>query len=57
MQAFRKLLGTNDMLAYMSMMAPRLLELRRVLKPDRQPLPALRPHGQSLPEAVTRFDL
>ena len=33
MQAFRKLLGTNDMLAYMSMMAPRLLELRRVLKP------------------------
>lgn len=33
MQAFRKLLGTNDMLAYISMMAPRLVELRRVLKP------------------------
>ena len=33
MQAFRKLLGTNDMLAYVSMMAPRLVELRRVLKP------------------------
>ena len=33
MQAFRKLLGTNDMLAYMSMMAPRLVELRRGLKP------------------------
>ena len=33
MQAFRKLLGTNDMLAYMSMMAPRLVKLRRVLKP------------------------
>ena len=33
MQAFRKLLGSNDMLAYMSMMAPRLVELRRVLKP------------------------
>ena len=33
MQAFRKLLGTNDMLAYMSMMAPRLVELRRVMKP------------------------
>ena len=32
MQALRKLLGTNDMLAYMSMMAPRLVELRRVLK-------------------------
>ena len=34
MRAFRKLLGTNDMLAYMSMMAPRLVELRRALKPS-----------------------
>ena len=33
MQAFRKLLGGNDMLAYLSMMTPRLVELRRVLKP------------------------
>ena len=33
MQAFRKLLGDSDMLAYLSMMAPRLVELRRVLKP------------------------
>jgi len=33
MQAFRQLLGDNDMLAYLSMMAPRLVELRRVLKP------------------------
>lgn len=33
MQAFRQMLGTNDMLAYLSMMAPRLVELRRVLKP------------------------
>jgi len=33
MQAFRKLLGESDMLAYLSMMAPRLVELRRVLKP------------------------
>jgi DNA modification methylase len=33
MQAFRKFLGTNDMLAYLSMMAPRLAQLRRVLKP------------------------
>ena len=30
--AFRAFLGTNDMLAYLSMMAPRLVELRRVLK-------------------------
>ena len=33
MIAFRRLLGTNDMLAYLSMMAPRLVELWRVLKP------------------------
>lgn len=33
MQAFRRFLGANDMLAYLTMMAPRLLELRRVLKP------------------------
>lgn len=33
MQAFRGFLGSNDMLAYLTMMAPRLVELRRVLKP------------------------
>ena len=33
MIAFRTLLGTNDMLAYLAMMAPRLIELRKVLKP------------------------
>ena len=33
MQGFRKLLGDSDMLAYLAMMAPRLVELRRVLKP------------------------
>lgn len=33
MQAFRTFLGDNDMLAYLAMMAPRLLELHRVLKP------------------------
>jgi len=32
LQAFRTLLGENDMLAYLSMMAPRLIELRRVMK-------------------------
>lgn len=32
MQAFRTFLGENDMLAYLSMIAPRLVELRRVLK-------------------------
>ena len=33
MQAFRTFLGENDLLAYLSMMAPRLIQLRRVLKP------------------------
>jgi DNA modification methylase len=33
MQAFRTAVGTNDMLAYLAMMAPRLVELHRVLKP------------------------
>ena len=33
MQGFHKVLGGCDMLAYLSMMAPRLKELHRVLKP------------------------
>ena len=33
LQAFRTFLGECDMLAYLVMMAPRLMELRRVLKP------------------------
>jgi site-specific DNA-methyltransferase (adenine-specific) len=33
LRGFRTLLGTSDMLAYLSMMAPRLVELHRVLKP------------------------
>lgn len=32
LQAFRKFLGECDMMAYLVMMAPRLLELRRVMK-------------------------
>lgn len=34
MQAFRTLLPGSDMLAYLSMMAPRLVELQRVLRPS-----------------------
>jgi hypothetical protein len=41
MQAFRTLLGDTDMFAYLAMMTPRLVELRRVLKPT-----------VSLPDAV-----
>ncbi len=33
MRAFRTFLGTNDMLAYLSMMAPRLVEIKRIMKP------------------------
>jgi site-specific DNA-methyltransferase (adenine-specific) len=33
-QALRGFLGQNDMMAYLTMMAPRLLEMRRVLKPN-----------------------
>ncbi len=33
LQAFRGLVGESDMLAYLAMMAPRLVELHRVLKP------------------------
>jgi adenine specific DNA methylase Mod len=33
MRAFRTMLGGSDMLAYLSMMAPRLIELHRVMKP------------------------
>jgi site-specific DNA-methyltransferase (adenine-specific) len=33
MQAFQLVLGYSDMLAYLAMMAPRLIELHRVLKP------------------------
>ena len=33
MQAYRSFLGTSDMMAYLTMMAPRLSELHRVLKP------------------------
>ncbi|MCD6365109.1 MAG: restriction endonuclease [Planctomycetes bacterium] len=33
MQAFRTFLGDSNMLAYLAMMAPRLVELRRALKP------------------------
>jgi DNA modification methylase len=33
LQAMRTILGTSDMLAYLTMMAPRLVELHRALKP------------------------
>jgi len=37
LRAMRSFLGENDMMAYLSMMAVRLLELHRVLKPSGLP--------------------
>src|SRR5260370_35618208 len=39
MQAFRQMLGANDMLAYLAMMAPRLVELRRAMHDSRSIYP------------------
>ena len=52
MQAFYTFLGGNDMMAYLAMMAPRLVELRRVLKPTGSHLPPLRPDRHPLPQAA-----
>ena len=35
--AFRQFIGRNDMMAYLVMMTPRLVDLRRVLKPKGNP--------------------
>ena len=52
LQAFRTLLGESNMMAYLAMMAPRLVELRRVLKPTGSIYLHMRPHGQPLPQAA-----
>ena len=51
LRAFRSFLKENDMMAYLTMMAVRQLELHRVLKPHRNPVPVLRSHSRSLSEA------
>ncbi len=52
LQSFRNFLGDTDMLAYLCMMAPRLVELRRVLETIRLHLSSLRPYGEPLPQAA-----
>ncbi|MCZ7538149.1 MAG: hypothetical protein M5T61_20910, partial [Acidimicrobiia bacterium] len=52
----RTMLGPSDMLAYLSMMAPRLVELRRVLQ-STGACTSLRPDGEPLPQAAARLDL
>jgi site-specific DNA-methyltransferase (adenine-specific) len=53
MQAFYTFLGGNDMMAYLTMMSSRLVELRRVLK-HRLALPPLRPDRLRYLEAAVR---
>ena len=42
-RALREIVGTNQVMAYLVMMAARLVELHRTLKPTGSILPALRP--------------
>jgi DNA modification methylase len=50
MRAFRIFLGGSDMMAYFAMMAPRLAELRRVLKQSGSILSPLRRDSEPLPQ-------
>ena len=52
-QAMRRLLG-DDVLAYLVMMSARLVELHRGLKPAGSLYLQLRPHGEPLPQGVSR---
>ena len=55
MIALRKFLGTNDMMAYLTMMANRLLELHRVLKPTGSLYLPLRPNSKPLSKNDSRW--
>ena len=50
--ALRQFLGQNDMMAYLTMMAQRMIELLPRPQTHRQHLPPLRPHRQPLPETA-----
>ena len=52
LQAMRSFLGGNDMMAYLTMMAQRMVELHRVLKPTGSIYLHCDPHGQPLPQAA-----
>ena len=52
LRAMRSFLRENDMMAYLRMMAVRLVELHRVLEADGLDLPALRPDREPLPEVL-----
>ena len=50
-----RLVHGNGMASYLSMMAQRLWEMRRILKPTGEPLPALRPDREPLSQATHGF--
>ena len=50
--ALRQFLGQNDMMAYLTMMAQRMIELHRVLKPTGSIYLHCDPHRQPLPETA-----
>ena len=57
LQAFRKLLGANDILGLHVDDGSPFGGASAGDEADRQPLPALRPHGESFPEASIGCDL
>jgi hypothetical protein len=52
MRAFRSILGDSDMLAYLAMMAPRLIALANALKANRKPVPSLRSDREPLSKGL-----
>ena len=55
LKAMRSALGENDMMAYLAMMAVRLIELHRVLKANRVAVSTLRSDCQPSSQGPTRF--
>ena len=56
LKAVRSFLGENDMMAYLTMMSVRLIELHRVLKPTGSLFLHCDPVASPLSENFTRFD-
>jgi len=57
LRALMEFLGRNDMMAYLTMMAARLVEMRRVLKPTGSIYLALRSYCQSLYQIGARLHI
>jgi site-specific DNA-methyltransferase (adenine-specific) len=57
MEAFHSFLKNSPMMAYLAMMAPRIVELQSRAQRNRQPLSALRSDRESLSANASRCDL